>query len=89
LQAVVAAVARMGGRVRLIGNADAAGRVQDNRRIALLRVNKVADRLSSMGVSRAHMEIEVRGSDSPLATNGSAAGRRENRRVDVEILPRR
>jgi phosphate transport system substrate-binding protein len=89
LQAVVAAVSRMGGRVRLIGNADAAGRVQDNRRIALIRVNKVADRLSSMGVSRAHMEIEVRGSDSPLATNGSAAGRRENRRVDVEILPRR
>lgn len=83
------AARRIGGRLRVVGNADSAGSPEANRRVALARANLVADRLEAMGMARDALLVEVGGSDAPLASNKTAEGRRENRRVDVQILPRR
>jgi phosphate binding protein len=87
--AQVAAAAKEGGKVRLVGNADSLGSVEANQKVAGLRVKAVADRLRRLGVAADRLQVEVRGSNEPLATNRTAAGRKENRRVDVEVLPRR
>jgi outer membrane protein OmpA-like peptidoglycan-associated protein len=67
----------------MVGNADAAGNAEANRRFARARANMVARRLEKMGIPRDAILVEVGGSDTPIATNWTAAGRRQNRRVDV------
>ncbi len=89
LREVVSAAQRSGGRLRIVGNADASGSVEANRRVALARANLVADRLEAMGLDRQALFVEVGGSDTPLATNRTTEGRRENRRVDIQILSAR
>jgi phosphate binding protein len=86
LREVVAAAQRTGGRLRIVGNADASGSAEGNRRVALARANLVADRLEAMGLARQALFVEVGGSDAPLATNRTSEGRRENRRVDIQVL---
>jgi phosphate binding protein len=87
--AQAAVVAREGGRVRLVGHADAVGPAQVNREVSDLRVKAVADRLQRLGVPSERLQVEARGADEPLATNRTPGGRKENRRVDVEVLPHR
>ncbi|HTN52800.1 MAG TPA: phosphate ABC transporter substrate-binding/OmpA family protein [Anaeromyxobacter sp.] len=89
LHAVLEAARPSGTRLRVVGNADSAGSPEANRRVALARANLVADRLEAMGVAREAIRVDVSGSDAPLATNKTAAGRRENRRVDVHVVPGR
>ena len=89
LRDAFAVARRTGGRLRVVGNADAAGSPEANRKVALARANLVADRLEAMGLSRDDLLVEVSGSDAPLASNKTSEGRRENRRVDVQVLPRR
>jgi len=87
--AQVVAAAREGARVRLVGHADALGSAQSNQKVAELRVKAVAERLRRLGLPGDRLQLEVRGASEPLATNRTPAGRKENRRVDVEVLPRR
>lgn len=86
LREVLATAQRTGVRLRIVGNADSSGSAETNRRVALARANLVADRLEAMGLARQALFVEVGGSDAPLATNRTAEGRRENRRVDIQIL---
>jgi phosphate transport system substrate-binding protein len=74
-----------GAPVLLIGHADSQGRPEENLRLARRRAEAVADELVRRGVPRRALAIEARGADVPLATNDTQAGRRANRRVDVEI----
>jgi outer membrane protein, adhesin transport system len=55
--------------------------------MALSRANAVVLYLTAEGVARALLlHVESHGSDEPLATNDSASGRRQNRRVDVTLV---
>jgi phosphate transport system substrate-binding protein len=74
-----------GTQVLLIGHADSQGRPEENLRLARRRAEVVADELARRGVPRRALAIEARGADVPLATNDTQAGRRANRRVDLEI----
>jgi phosphate transport system substrate-binding protein len=87
--AQAAQAAREGGKVRLVGHADALGSATSNQRVAAARVKAVADQLKRLGVPADRLQVEARGADEPLATNSTSAGRKENRRVDLEVLPRR
>jgi OOP family OmpA-OmpF porin len=61
-----------------IYNQNLSARRAENVRKALIETNAVAaDRISARGF----------GEDKPLASNDTAAGRQQNRRVEVEILP--
>lgn len=89
LKAIRADALRLDARLVVVGNADALGNAEVNRRMAQIRATRVAERLIRMGIPRADVSVDVHGSDTPLASNASAAGRRENRRVDIDLVPRR
>jgi phosphate binding protein len=82
---LAAAARRIGARVVVSGNADAAGDSERNRVLARARARAVARTLVDLGVERDAVRVEERGSDAPVATNDTVEGRRANRRVDVEL----
>lgn len=86
LRRAAAAAKRPGARVRVVGHADSHGAAQDNTRLARERAASVAAALERLGLPRDVLRIEVAGEGAPLATNDTPAGRRENRRVDVEVV---
>jgi ABC-type phosphate transport system substrate-binding protein len=77
---------RTRARILLTGNTDSSGDAAANGRLARERVRAVARALGQLGLHWDHLRFEYRGADAPLATNETSGGRRENRRVDVELL---
>ncbi|MGY3942745.1 OmpA family protein [Aeromonas tecta] len=72
-------------RVRVDGHTDANGEAGYNQQLSLKRAQSVADVLVSVGMPQANLDIRGRGEEAPIADNGSAAGRAENRRVAIII----
>ncbi len=68
-----------------MGHADADGSPAGNRRVASARAQAVFLELRRLGVPAGVMTVESAGSDKPIATNESSAGRASNRRVDVVV----
>lgn len=84
----VAAKLRAGGLdAVLVGHADAKGPTEVNRRVASARAQAAAAYLRSKGIADRLIRVEGSGADVPLATNETPAGRAQNRRVDIELLP--
>lgn len=71
----------------IIGHTDNTGSDRINDPLSLNRATSVRSFLSSQGVSSSRMRVEGKGSHEPVADNSTAAGRKENRRVEVYILP--
>ena len=46
----------------------------------------VRDYLISQGLSREHVSAQGLGESQPVASNDSASGRQENRRVEIVVL---
>jgi phosphate transport system substrate-binding protein len=55
--------------------------------LALARAESVAGFLEEQNIDRSRMKVESRGLSEPVASNAELAGRRQNRRADVWILP--
>ena len=72
-----------GAHLLVIGHSDSDGTTAGNHRLAEARAHRVADYLTAAGVDLAAVDVEVDDADAPLASNASAQGRRQNRRVDV------
>jgi phosphate transport system substrate-binding protein len=89
LELIAREQARSAGRVHVVGHSDSAGAPEANARLAWGRAAAVAESLVRRGLHAEQLLVEVRASDAPLASNGTAAGRQANRRVDVELLPAR
>lgn len=70
-------------RVRIEGFADARGSEQYNLRLSLRRAEAFRDALVAHGVSQDRIEVQGLGKAFPLATNRTAAGRQQNRRIEV------
>lgn len=64
-----------------------AGQVADNRTLSLMRAEAVADLLEKAGVDRNRISSVGYGGTRPIAPNDTAAGRSENRRVEIRLLP--
>ena len=73
--------------ILIVGHTDNTGSDQINDPLSLNRAGSVRSFLASQGVSSARMQVEGKGSREPIADNSTAAGRQENRRVEVYILP--
>jgi phosphate transport system substrate-binding protein len=83
----VAEICKSGGRRLLIaGHADATGSRAANERVSLARANAVASYLAARGVPRNAVLVAAHSSDEPVASNGSAGSRRQNRRVDITLV---
>lgn len=72
-------------KARVDGHTDSNGQADYNQQLSRQRAQSVADVLVSVGMPPANLDIRGRGEEAPVADNGSAAGRAENRRVAIII----
>ncbi len=73
--------------IDVMGHTDSTGSEQYNLDLSRRRAESVANYLVSRGVSRARIETIGYGEQYPVADNTTAAGRSENRRVEIRITP--
>lgn len=78
-----------GVRVGVDGFTDSRGSDAHNQDLSDRRAASVRDALIDMGADRARFAITGHGERDPIATNATAAGMRQNRRVEVTLLGRR
>jgi len=73
--------------LRITGHTDNTGSRAYNQNLSERRAQSVANYLATQGVSSARAFAEGRGFDQPVASNATAGGRAQNRRVELYILP--
>lgn len=72
--------------VQIVGYTDNTGTASINNTLSYNRANAVANYLKLKGVSANRMLIEGKGSKNPIASNSTAAGREQNRRVEITLV---
>jgi len=72
-------------RIRITGYTDSTGSVAHNEELSLRRAKAVRDVLQGRGVKPEQMLVEGMGPEKPVASNATAAGRAQNRRVELKI----
>jgi general secretion pathway protein A len=72
--------------VVITGHTDSLGDKSYNKILSLFRANMVKSFMLGNGVSPLQLKTIGKGSEEPVATNETAAGRRANRRVEIEIF---
>lgn len=70
-------------RIIIEGHTDSRGSDAYNDELSRRRGQAVADALVSRGISSSRLEVIGRGKGYPVATNDTAAGRQQNRRVEI------
>lgn len=78
-----------GVRIAIDGHTDSRGSAAYNQDLSERRAAAVRDAFAQMGVTRARFQVAGHGESQPVATNATAAGMRQNRRVEVTLLGRR
>ena len=73
--------------VTVAGYTDNAGTTSHNQQLSERRANAVRLFLSTHGVASSRMTVVGFGPDSPVASNATAEGRTQNRRVELHIAP--
>ncbi|HUG45036.1 MAG TPA: OmpA family protein [Sphingomicrobium sp.] len=73
--------------VDVLGHTDSVGSAEYNQRLSEQRARAVADYLVARGVNPARIATRGYGLTMPIATNDSEAGRAQNRRVEIKIVP--
>ena len=86
LMRAVREISQTGCHVLVVGNADSEGSAAHNFSLAQNRALAVAEFLERAGVDPAGIQIDVSGENLPIASNESAQGRQENRRVDLFLI---
>ena len=73
-------------RVEVAGHTDSTGSVALNERLSLARAESVKAFLVENGVAADRMEVRGYASTQPVATNKTASGRAQNRRVELRRI---
>ncbi len=76
----------LGQQVALVGHTDGSGPERYNRELSLRRARAVADYLQRAGVAPERLFVAGDGEGRPIADNETAAGRAQNRRVEITAL---
>lgn len=74
-------------RVQINGHTDSTGSDSYNQQLSERRAQSVASYLSSRGVASNRMSIAGYGETQPVASNDTADGRQQNRRVEIILSP--
>jgi outer membrane protein OmpA-like peptidoglycan-associated protein len=72
--------------LRIDGYTDSRASAQHNQILSEHRAQSVESALAGMGVSERRMIVAGHGERDPVATNATAAGRQQNRRVEVTLV---
>jgi len=78
-------LAHKGLKLELEGHTDNVGSDALNLKLSEQRAKAVSDFLSKQGVDPGAMSVRGLGKDSPVASNATAAGRQQNRRVEMVV----
>jgi len=71
--------------VRIIGHTDSTGGEALNDRLSMNRATAARDHLVARGLAAESLAVEGRGEHEPVADNDTAAGRAQNRRVELFV----
>lgn len=74
--------------IRVTGYTDNTGSRKYNQTLSEQRARSVASYLETREVAQSRMYVQGLGFDQPIADNATAAGRAQNRRVELMILPK-
>ncbi|WP_122035095.1 OmpA family protein [Aliivibrio sp. EL58] len=78
-------VAHPQASVNIVGHTDSSGSEAYNQKISEDRANSVSKYLQEQGVKEEQINASGEGESNPIATNKTAEGRSQNRRVDIDI----
>ena len=73
-------------RVRVDGHTDASGKETYNQQLSLRRAKSVTHVMAGVGMKEENVQLRGLGSSEPVASNATAAGRTENRRVSIVVI---
>jgi outer membrane protein OmpA-like peptidoglycan-associated protein len=73
--------------VEVAGHTDSVGAAAYNQKLSEQRAQAVANYLTSRGVNGQRLMITGAGANHPVASNSTEAGRAENRRVEITLVP--
>jgi outer membrane protein OmpA-like peptidoglycan-associated protein len=73
--------------IEVAGHTDSVGSDSYNQQLSVQRANSVAAYLSSKGIMQQRMITVGAGESRPVASNDTEAGRAQNRRVEITIVP--
>ncbi|MFC7667602.1 OmpA family protein [Hymenobacter humi] len=88
LDQITASIGQRFGKsqVRVMGFADSRGSKDYNKELSEQRAEAVKNYLVSKGkIDAARVSVEPMGETNPTATNATASGRQENRRVEIAV----
>lgn len=71
--------------ILIVGHTDSTGGDSQNERLSVARADGARDHLVNRGVLSSIVQTEGRAAREPLATNDTAAGRAQNRRVEIFV----
>jgi outer membrane protein OmpA-like peptidoglycan-associated protein len=74
-----------GLKLQLEGHTDSVGTDEYNMKLSEQRADAVRDFLTEQGVAAANISATGLGKDGPVASNDTAAGRQQNRRVELVV----
>ena len=72
-------------RVDVVGHTDSVGSDDDNLELSQGRAQAARDHLVSRGVDASRLSVRGRGESDPAASNATAQGRAQNRRVELLV----
>ena len=72
--------------VQIVGYTDNTGTVAYNNQLSLKRAQAVATYLQNRGVAANRLSVTGMGPNNPIASNATAAGREQNRRVEITLI---
>ena len=75
--------------IEVVGHTDSIGSDAVNQRLSEQRASSVAAYLTAQGVQRERIETLGAGKKYPIADNSTEAGRAQNRRVEIRVVPLR
>lgn len=73
--------------VLVSGHTDSTGSADYNLNLSRNRAQSVASYLQGQGIKASRFEVLGLGSSNPIASNETASGREQNRRVEIKIIP--
>jgi len=73
-------------QVVIYGYTDSRGEYEENKKLSQERANSVKDALMQLGVSSSKLTAIGRGEDNPIASNMYKVGRKQNRRIEAELI---
>lgn len=73
--------------IDVTGHTDSTGSADYNMQLSQQRANSVAQYLVSQGTDQRRFLVNGAGESQPIASNNTASGREQNRRVEIKLTP--